>query len=138
MVISGKRETEWIIEGSSLGQRIAVPADFVRKSAPGIAAIRFFRLSATYSVPVWSSKATPVGPMTNAFGSVRSGKPEAITVLSSNSGAPLSGMAQEQTHHRSAVHYAAFAATVPLSTLVTNSAANLPPSTAVMSHGPLM
>src|SRR5580700_1064958 len=81
---------------------VPVPAEVVRSMALGITAIRLLSVSATYSARlllptavVQSSgslalhaglRPTPVGPITSAAGSVRSEKPEPITVIDSIDG----------------------------------------------------
>ena len=79
-----------------------------------------------------------MGPTTNAAGSVRSAKPDPILVtLLMDGGLPrLNPRSSLSTVLRWTI--LPFAATVPLSTLVTNSAADRPTPTAVASRGPLM
>src|SRR5215469_5522664 len=80
----------------------------------------------------------PVGPTTSDAGSVRSGSPLAITVSSVTFGLPVAG---RDSPIRTTVPPSTtfgLAATVPLRTLVTNSVAVVPASTAVISHGPLI
>ncbi len=121
------------------------PKVLLRHRALGTAAIRLLAESATYSVP-FHPRATPVGPITSAAGSVCSAKPEATTVCDSIFGfwpwksptlmrttvPPLTTLPGWSDGMPSS------AATVPLSTLVTNKYAVLPMLVAVMSHGPLM
>src|ERR1700733_3510967 len=115
-----------------------------RKDASGIAAIRLPWVSATYNVPS-GANATPVGPITSALGSVRSGKPVAITSSSSTNGR-TPGMVSSwirttvppSTTFPGTPGPPVSAATVPFSTLVTYSVVKKPWSTAVMSHGPLI
>ena len=65
--------------------------------------IRFFTVSATYSVPARSSP-TPVGPRTNAAGSVFSAKPEPILVLATTRGGRSQEDPQPQPDHGAAVY----------------------------------
>src|ERR1035437_4940318 len=114
------------------------PSALVRVSASGIAAIRFPSESETYSVP-FVSRPTPVGPTTSALGSVCSANPVPITVLEITCG--FESWPIDNTILTTVPSWttAPLAATVPLSTLVTNRTARLLPSrTAVMSQGPLM
>ena len=83
----------------------------------------------------------PVGPITSAFGSVLWGKPDPISVRSSSRGAVASSSGIRRVILTTVPPFtvAPLAATVPLSTLVTNSGTTrLPASKAVMSHGPLI
>src|SRR5579862_9561694 len=107
--------------------------------------MRLFRLSATYSVLWFLPRVTPVGPITSAAGSVRSENPEPMTVSDSTDGAPPDGETSRST--RTTVPSLTTlppAATVPLSTFVTNRDARLGwplfpvSSKTVISHGPLI
>src|SRR5215471_4688859 len=114
-----------------------VPALWLRNTAFLIRVIRFEALSATKRVPR-ALRPTPVGPTTSAAGSVLSANPEPITVWRISSGGLLP---RSFSTRRSTVPlWTTFglAATVPLRTLVTNSAATEPLLMAVMSQGPLM
>ena len=109
-----------------------------RLVAKGTAAIRLWTVSATYRVPSGSS-ATPVGPRTRALEFSSSGNPVATVVVPRSTGGRPAG---SKMLRRSTVPWFTWlpaAATVPLSTFVTNSCANGPNScTEVKSHGPLM
>ncbi len=113
------------------------PTALVRVSAPGTAAIRLPLESATYRTPP-APRPTPVGPTISAFGSVCSAKPVAITVFEVTLGTPPGVMLSASRTTVPRWTTLPLAATVPLSTFVTNRVAWLPWSTAVMSHGPLM
>src|SRR4029077_14919 len=80
---------------------------------------------------------TPVGPITSAAGSVRSAKPDPITVIDCKKG---SGWVRASVNRATVPLCTTLSpdATVPFKTLVTNRSAMLPASRAVMSQGPLM
>src|SRR5215468_4737848 len=126
-----------VLSAPFLVTTLPVPALVARTSAAGIAVILFPTLSATNSVP-WELRPRPVGPTTRAAGSVCSPNPDPTTVCAASSGGlpPRSRRVRRSTVPWLTV--APPAATVPLRTLLTNSAASEPPLTVAMSQGPLM
>src|SRR5262249_28366461 len=97
----------------------------------------FPTLSATNNLPC-TPRPRPVGPTTSAAGSVCSPNPDPITVCLTSSGGlpPRSTRISRSTVPMFTV--APPAATVPFSTLLTNSTATLPALMVAMSQGPLM
>src|ERR1700689_702727 len=113
------------------------PASKPRNTASGMAAIRLPIVSATYSVPFWPRPA-PVGPSTSAAEFSASGKPDPIVAWNQTNGSPKLGILITSLITVPPKTVLPLAATVPFSTLVTNSTAWLPRSRVAMSHGPLM
>src|SRR5271165_3288594 len=115
-----------------------------RRSALGIAAIRLPSESATYTVcsnqdrPV--ATAEPVGPTTTATGSVRSGKPLAMTVFDRTRGGRPGGVNSTMRTTVPPSTGVSPEASVPLRTFVTYRTLVCPKKelVALRSHGPLI
>src|SRR6266699_2138985 len=114
-----------------------VPAEVCLSTASGIRVIRFLPVSATYRLPLRPTP-SPVGPTTNAEGSVRSEKPEPTLVTLRIAGGFPRPNARSSRRTVPRCTTAPCAATVPFSTLATKSAADRLAATTVASHGPLM
>src|SRR5580704_15376272 len=113
------------------------PALKLRNTASGMAAIRLVIVSATYSVP-FGARPSPVGPRTRAEEFSASGKPDPIVARNQMNGSPKRGILMTSRNTVPPKTVWPPPATVPFSTLVTNSTAWLPRSRVAMSHGPLM
>jgi hypothetical protein len=106
-------------------------------TALGIAAMRFWRVSVTKRVLPSAPKPKPVGPITNAAGSVRS--PNELAMVVNDVAAGVAPVRDSSMRNMLPCETTApLAATVPFRTLATNSTAVVPISSAVISHGPLM
>ena len=132
-------QTEWRIEAPSLADGEA-PAERREEAAGGKGDGRNPALDRVGDIQrAVGPSATPVGPRTRALELSSSANPVAIVVVPNSTGGRPAG---SKTLRRSTVPWFTWlpaAATVPLSTLVTNSSANGPNScTEVMSQGPLM